>query len=241
MSSNATANYECVLNSLWMLNTSYKACLRSDVHSVMCLWISDWRVVLMILSHVRGKNLKFKRTHGERHGLSIFSINRKQYVHLPTTEANIHVLITMCFARQKINLSPFKMSLNSEVESLKCTWMSLKFVLTKPYEPCLEEALSCTTVANLPRCPTRRFDAGHGPGRQLRLEGARPGWPTDRDHRRKSGSSRSSRRLHRRLRLCHSTPQEQVQYQQVGVTILSVASSSSSLACHVIWGRRYAD
>ena len=33
-----------------------------------------------------------------------------------TTEANI--LIMTCFARQKIHLSPFKMSLNSEVESL---------------------------------------------------------------------------------------------------------------------------
>ena len=58
MSSNAMANYECVFNSFWMLNTSYKVCVRSDVHSVMCLWISDWRVDLMILSHVRSKKLK---------------------------------------------------------------------------------------------------------------------------------------------------------------------------------------
>ena len=63
MSSNATANYECVFNSLWMLNTSYKACLRSDVHSVMYLWISDWRVDHMILSHVRGKKLKSSNAH----------------------------------------------------------------------------------------------------------------------------------------------------------------------------------
>ena len=120
MSSNATANYECVFNSLWMLNTSYKACLRSDVHSVMCLWISDWRVDLMILSHVRGKRLKVQtHTWGTPQIISNFWINRKQYVHLSTTEANI--LITRCFARQKIHLSPFKMSLNSEVESLKCT------------------------------------------------------------------------------------------------------------------------
>ena len=74
----------------------------------------------MILSHVRGKKLKVQtHMYGERHKLSVFWINRKQYVHLSTAEANI--LITTCFARQKINLSPFKMSLNSEVESLKCT------------------------------------------------------------------------------------------------------------------------
>ncbi len=157
MSSNATANYECVFNSLWMLNTSYKACLRSDVHSVMCLWISDWRVDLMILSHVRGKNLLNVQsfcqfwhacTHVERHRLSFFfRINRKQYVHLSTTEA--HILITTCFACQKIHLSPFKMSLNSEVESLKCTWMSLNFVLTKPYEPWIMDVPSIHSTIHI--------------------------------------------------------------------------------------------
>ena len=70
----------------------------------------------MILSHVRGENLKVQtHTWGTPQIINFW----KQYVHLPTTEANI--LITTCFARQKIHLSPFKMSLNSEVESLKCT------------------------------------------------------------------------------------------------------------------------
>ena len=48
----------------------------------------------MILSHVRGKKLKVQthtcHGHGERHRLSIFWINRKQYLHLSTTEANIN-------------------------------------------------------------------------------------------------------------------------------------------------------
>ena len=73
----------------------------------------------MILSHVHGKKLKVQTHTWGTPQIIKFLINRKQYVHLSTTEANI--LITTCFARQKIHLSPFKMSLNSEVESLKCT------------------------------------------------------------------------------------------------------------------------
>ena len=137
MSSNATANYECVLNSFWLLNTSYKACLRSDVHSVMCLWISDWQVVLMILSHVRGKNLKVQ-THTWGTPRIINFLDKSETVRTFANNRSKHINNDV-FARQKIHLSPFKMSLNSEVESLKCTWMSLKFVLTKPYEPCTYE------------------------------------------------------------------------------------------------------
>ena len=96
-----------------------------------------------------------------------FWINRKQYVHLSTTEANI--LITTCFARQKIHLSPFKMSLNSEVESLKCTWMSLNFVLTKPYEPWIYRHIwTChsrsVAVMSSSGCKVHQVAGGRGGG-----------------------------------------------------------------------------
>ena len=60
----------------------------------------------MILSHVRGK--KLKRTHGERHRLSNFWINRKQYVHLSTTEANINNDV---FCTSKDSIVPIQIDL----------------------------------------------------------------------------------------------------------------------------------
>ena len=62
--------------------------------------------------------------------LTIFWINLNKYPHLSTTDAKI-VMRTF-----NLHVKRLKKSLNSEVLSLKCTWMSLNLVLTKPYEPC---------------------------------------------------------------------------------------------------------